>query len=381
MAAEQTLRAYRIGEGGPLRRIEIAAHLTSLPLQIATAVAGTWLPVMVIGLLEWRFTGQREPLLRDPSMHVRLLVAAPLLLALDHIFPRVCRTMLEQLQWKSFVPAADQPRFDRVLNSATRLADAALPEILLALLGLGLGVGALFGLLGTDGLSRHATFTAAQLWYTLTDWPFFQFLLWRSLWRWAIWVRILVGVSRIELDLVPAHPDRCGGIQFLRLPSVGYCAALLFAISSVLCAAWRAKFSTGATLSSFAPLLLIFATVGALVALGPLLLFAPRLSRARRDGLAEYGGLAVDVGRHLRRQRDLAHDPQRPLDDSDIAPMANLVEVYREAIDRLGLLLFDTRDLIVLLAATVAPLVPLMLFRVPGEDWRALLSAISGGLL
>lgn len=379
MATEQMLREFRIGEGGPLRRIEIAAHLTSLPLQIVTAVACTWLPVVVIGLLNQRITGRTEPLLYDPSMHVRLLVAAPLLLALDHIFPGVCRRSLEHLDANEFVRAADRPRFDRVLASATRLSDAALPEVLLALVGLGLGVGALFGLVPSSGLARRTTLTAAEFWYTVTDWPFFQFLLWRSLWRWAIWVRILAGISRIDLDLVASHPDRCGGISFLRLPSVGYCAALLFAISSVVCAEWHTKFTTTATLSTFTPLLLAFALVGSFVAFGPLLFFFPRLLRARRDGIFEFGGLAVDAGRCFRRRH--ARDPDKPLSDCEIAPLVNVSEAFREEVDRLRPLLFDTRDLIFLLAATVTPLLPLMLLRVPNEDWRELVGMLSGGLL
>ncbi|MDQ3363809.1 MAG: hypothetical protein M3680_00050 [Myxococcota bacterium] len=99
----------------------------------------------------------------------------------------------------------------------------------------------------------------------------FEFLLFRSLWRWAIWVRVLGGLARIDLD--PMHPDRRGGIAFLRLPSIGYCAMLLFTVASVLCAEWHDLAFFGVTLVSFAPLLVLFAAVGTLVAFGPLLLF------------------------------------------------------------------------------------------------------------
>src|SRR5690606_4354971 len=108
-----------------------------------------------------------------------------------------------------------------------------IPEALLVLFALGVGVAALGGHLPIRGLSRgelaRGDLAPDQIWYALTDLPLFQFLLWRSVWRWAIWVGILVGCSRIELDLVPTHPDRCGGIRVLNLPSIGYCAMLLFA--------------------------------------------------------------------------------------------------------------------------------------------------------
>src|SRR6516165_3195097 len=104
MASAQTFEDLRIGEGGLLRRFELASHLTTLPRQIALVVGVTWLPVMVLGLFhEWR-TGLREPLIHYAPMHVRMLVAAPVLLFLDHIFPPVCRDTLAQLVMQSFLP-------------------------------------------------------------------------------------------------------------------------------------------------------------------------------------------------------------------------------------------------------------------------------------
>src|SRR5690242_15256568 len=69
------------------------------------------------------------------------------------------------------------------------------------------------------------------------------------------WVRILFGLAWIPLDLVPTHPDRRAGISFLRLPSMGYCALLLFAVASTLCAEWGDRLALGASLSGFTPLL------------------------------------------------------------------------------------------------------------------------------
>ena len=45
--------------------------------------------------------------------------------------------------------------------------------------------------------------------------PIFQFLLCRWYFRLFIWARFLWQVSRIDLSLVPTHPDRVGGLGFL----------------------------------------------------------------------------------------------------------------------------------------------------------------------
>jgi len=377
MAEALTLRDYRIGEGSLLRRFEKRACLTSLRRQLAIAVAVTWVPLMVFGLLDERLTGRPEPLLHSAAMHVRLLVAAPMLLVLDQVFPWMCKLTLEQLVAQAIIPPRSQPRFDRLLRSAARLADAALPELLLALLGLSLGVAALLGVMPVSGLARRSGgLAAAQMWYALSDWPFFQFLLWRSLWRWAIWVRILIGLSRMDLALVATHPDRRAGIGFLRLPSIGYCAGLLFTGTSVMCAEWSWKFTDGASLAAFKPLLLAFAIIGTTVALGPLLFFVPMLVRTRQAGWIGYGGLATTLGRRFRR-RWIEHRTGLP-DQDETQPVADLGTIYRDAVDRMQFLMVDTRDLIWLLVATLLPVVPVMVAKIPGEDWRELLGLVTG---
>jgi len=354
---------FRIGEGGLLRRFETAAHLTRAGRQIVMAIAITWVPVMVFGLLHEHFAGPQEPLLRHAAMHVRLLVAAPVFLFIDQMFPRTCSVIIAQLVFKSFIPLADEPRFERVLRGAARLANSWVPEGVLLFVSIGLGVCALLGIVPASGVAPRSQWTPAQLWYALTDWPFVQFLLWRSLWRWVIWVRILFGLARIRLALVPTHPDRRAGISFLRLPSVGYCAFLLFAIASMMCAEWGDKLTPTASLSGFKPLLALFAGVGALIAFGPLLVFAPQLFRARRQGILECGARACDEGRRFQRRVAEGRSRKGEAPGVDVAALADVGAVYREAVDRLQIVLVDRRDLIGLLCATLLPVVPMMLIR------------------
>jgi hypothetical protein len=377
--AIEAIREFRIGEGGILRRFETAAHLTRLGPQIACALAITWLPVMVLSLANEWMTGRREPLLQVAGVHVRLLVAMPVLLALDQVFPRVCRSVLMQLATQSFVPAFEEGRLDRVLRSGARLADSSAPELILAAAALSLGLAELAGFAPLVGRTRGSGLTAPQVWYAAAGVPFVQFLLWRSLWRWVIWVWVLIGLARLELDLVPSHPDRRGGISFLRWPSIGYCSLLVFAISSMLCASQVTRFTaSGVTLMTFAPLLLAFAAAGTLIAFGPLLLFSPQLIRARRIGLIEYGRLGAEYGRGFQRRWFGEQRPGAGIGPRSTQPLSDLAGVYRDTIDRLRILLVDKRDMITLLVATLLPMVPVILMRVPREDWQRLLKLLTG---
>ena len=215
-----------------------------------------------------------------------------------------------QLVAQGFVPDAALPRFEQVYDWARRLADAAWPEVLLLLLALALGVTTLLGVIPIGARNLQTGTTPAQVWYVVVASPLLQFLLWRSLWRWLIWVRIVIVLSRIKLRLVATHPDRCGGIAFLRLPSVGYCAILLFVASSLLCAELGGRYDFGTSLMSFKPFILMFAIVGAAIAFGPLLFFTPHLVRARLDGTLECDGLAAEQGWRFRR---LWVEDRRPL--------------------------------------------------------------------
>jgi hypothetical protein len=376
MAGARTLFDFRIGEGGLLRRFETAAHLTRLRAQVLIALVLTWVPIMALGLVQQWITGTPEPILRDPAVHVRLLVAAPVLLTLDHIFPWICRIVIEQLVTQSFVPDSDRPRLESMLRKATRLADAALPEFLLALAGIGLGAATVFGHLPFGGLQGRPH-TASQIWYALADFPFVQFLLWRSLWRWLIWVRIVVGISRVRLSLVPTHPDRFGGIRFLRWPSMTYCAILLFVVSSALSAEWGARL-TFSNLVAFKPYLAAFAVIGGTIAFGPLLFFAPQLARARLFGLMDNDSLAAERGRQFRERWIAGGGNDEFLGVNDVQSLNSMAQLYRETVDKMRYVPVEKRDLLWLLVATLLPVIPVMVAHVPWENWRDLLEILTG---
>ncbi|HEX8111161.1 MAG TPA: hypothetical protein VF516_25700 [Kofleriaceae bacterium] len=378
MAGTGTFDDFHLGEGGLLRRLEVKCHLTKLPWQILGVVLVTWVPIVVLGVLE----RSGDPRLSDLGMHVRLLVAAPVLLYLDLQFPKVCRRTILQLVEQEFIPEAEQPRLVRTLRAAARLADSRLPELVLAVVGIGLSVASFLRLVPFGGTAWRTVLTPAQLWYAVIALPLFEFLLLRSLWRWAIWVRVLVGLARIDLDLEPTHPDCRGGIAFLRMPSIEYCATLLFVVASVVCATWHGWFASGATVVSFAPLLLLFATIGTVVAFGPLLMFTPRLGRVRRAGLVEIGGLAAKLGRQFRQRWIQGRALVTEADASaDAQALAAIGSSYRDSVHRLRTLLFDRRDLLVLIVATAIPVVPVMIARIPREDWVKMAKLIGGSFV
>lgn len=366
-----------IGEGGPLRRVEARCHLTRPLAQILAALAIAWLPIMVLGFITESTTQQRVWLLRDQVMHVRMLVAMPILLFLDRVFPLACSHAIAQLTQNGFVKDADQPRFARLLGRTKQLSEWALPEIVLAVTALVLGVATLtIGGSLRGGRWLLPDVSLANWWYALVGLPLFEFLLFRSLWRWAIWVRALVGISRLDLDLDATHPDRRGGISFLRRPSIAYCAMLLFAASTVLSAGWADRFQF-VTLTSFIPLLLVLAVVGIVLAFGPLLVFATKLQRTRLAAHDALSGLAVRNGRWFR-ERWLPTAGGEALASSDVQSLAAIASTYRDTVQQIRIVPFDKKDLLLVLAATLAPVLPSMIVRIPHAEWFTMAAFMFG---
>jgi hypothetical protein len=215
------------------------------------------------------------------------------------------------------------------------------------------------------------------MWYAYLSLPIFQFLLLRWYFRLLIWIRFLWQVSRIELVLVPTHPDQVAGLGFLANTVYGF-SVLLLAHGAMLAAqiANRILFA-GATLQDFK--LEIAVMVGFLlgVVFGPLLVFSPQLARAKRVGLNDYGTLAERYVRdfHGKWLRGEASEGEPLLGSADIQSLADMGNSF--SVVRTMRIAPVTRAAIVELAAAVlVPLLPLLLTVMPVEELTRKLLAL-----
>jgi hypothetical protein len=303
------------------------------------------------------------------EVHARLLLALPLLMVAELVVHVRMRGTLVQFLERKLIRESDVPRFDALIASAMRLRNSVAAEVSLIVLvyGLGIVVGQYIAVdantwaAGRDG-SRFASRSLAGWWQMLVSVPIFQFLLLRWYFRLFIWIRFLWQVSRIELQLMPTHPDRAGGLGFLA--NVVNAFAPFLVAHGVLLAGMIADriFFVGATLPQF--IVEITAVVGSLVfvVLCPLMVFGVQLSRARRLGLSEYGVLAQRYVREfdskwIRGNRD----PNEPLVGSaDVQSLADLANSF-DVIRTMRPVPFSKETVFQLAVITLAPLLPLTL--------------------
>ncbi len=317
------------------------------------------------------------PFLFDVEVHVRYLVTLPLLIAAELVVHRRLRPLLQLFLERNVIPESGIPRFEAAVASAFRLRNSALAEVLLIAVVYGFGILVVWRqYLALDAATWYATPSAdgsvlslAGLWYGYVSLPVFQFLLCRWYFRLFVWARFLWQVSRIELSLVPTHPDRLGGLGFLA--NTAYAFAVLAVAHGAMLAGLIANriFFLGASLTDFKVEIAIMVVFVVAALLGPLLAFTFQLAQAKRTGLREYGTLAERYVREFDAKWVRGNAPvDEPLvgsaDIQSLADLGNSYEVVRTM--RIAPI---TRDAILRLgAATLVPIVPLLLTMMPLEE-------------
>ncbi|MDD5266616.1 MAG: hypothetical protein PHO08_05745 [Methylococcales bacterium] len=291
--------------GGPLFQLLIRTRLTTNTMnlvkrRVIVISLLTWLPLLVLSVLSGQALGGaiKVPFFYDVDVHVRFLVALPLLLVAELVVHQRIRLIVKQFVERGIVPPQVHPQFEALIVSAMRLRNSVVIEVLLIILVLTVGhylwlsqtlESATWYAAIVDG-HRHSS--PAGYWYAYVSIPVFQFLLLRWYFRIIIWARFLWQVSRLDLHLVPTHPDRAAGLGFLGGSAAAFMPLLL--AQGALLAGNIANhiFYAGETLLYFKPEIAVFTIFSLLLVLGPLCVFAPRLAQAKRQGLLEYGALA-----------------------------------------------------------------------------------------
>ena len=367
--------------GGPLYQLFRRAHLSGSDLEllhrrVIFLVLYSWLPLLVLSTIEGHAWGGgiKVPFLYDVDLHARLLLALPLLIVAELIVHRRMHLIIRQFLDRGLVPDAARARFNAAIASAMRLRNSVVAEVLLIAFVYVVGVGFIWRTqVALDVTSWYGVPAVGKLQPSLAGWwfgclslPLFQFILFRWYFRLFIWARFLWQVSRIELNLAPMHPDRAGGLGFLA--QVGNAFKLLLLAQGALLAGLMANriLFAGAKLTDFKVDLIGIVAVMLFRVLGPLLLFLPRLARAKRAGLREYGTLAHRYVSEFDHKwlRGGAPADEPLIGSGDIQSLADLGNSF-EIVKGMRLVPFTKETVVQLAVMTLLPVAPLVLTMIP----------------
>jgi len=375
---------FSLVHGGPLFQLLRRAHLegdarTIARKRVLVISLFAWLPLLVLSASEGKALkgAVAVPFLMDVEQHIRFLVAMPLLIVAELMVHQRMQPMIQLFRERKIISESARPKFEAAITSAYRLRNSLIAELLLIVFVYAVGVPVAWrNYIALDTATWYGTTAAggsvlsiAGGWYVYVSLPLSQFLLARWYYRLFIWTRFLWHVSKIELSLLPAHPDRLGGLGFLSV--IIYAFAPLAAAHGALLAGPFANriFYMGAHLPSFKLEIAGIVVFVLCFAFGPPLVFAPQLAAARRRGMREYGTLAERYVRDFDTKwlRGGAPADEALVGSADIQSLADLSNSL-EIVRTMNVTVITKEAVIRVAAATLAPILPLVLTMMPLEE-------------
>lgn len=340
-------------------------------LRVTIISAAAWLPLLVISATEGLAVGPhvRIPFLGDYGVYGRLLVAVPVLLLGEVVVGSRTRAVLRQFTTSGLVRDQDLTPFESAVMTAARRKESAIPEVVI--------LGVIYAvtlsrvhLVMSDSLTtwygRDGSITAAGWYYALVSLPLFQFLLLRWLWRIVIWALLLWRISRLDLQLLPIHPDKMGGLSFLGLSQTAF-GLVGFAGGCVVSSALTNNMVyRGASLDASVTYMVVYVALAVLVNIAPVLVFTPKLIHARAHGLFGYDALGQEYATLFDQKwvKGMKPEGESVLGSSDIQSLADLSNSL-SIVQNMSIIPVDRKTAILLTATAAVPIIPLLLAVLP----------------
>jgi hypothetical protein len=312
-----------------------------------------------------------EPLLQHFGIHVRCLVAIPLFILAEGVAHTLTTRLLPHLATSGLVRDADRPKLRETLAGVVRLRDSTLPWITVA------AVVCAWTLLSPNPADLHEVVWAEEgaarsaigfggFWFLYVARPIYLALLLGWIWRIALLFVLFSRIARLDLEIVPTHPDGAGGLGFLEQLCIGWSLVVL-GISAVLASRWAHEVVYHqVSVQALRLPMLAFGVIALVLFVSPLLVWMPRLGAAKRTALLDYGALIGRHGRLVRRRWIL----REPVGDSELlaapelGPVADTLALY-DAVRKMSSLPIGRQALAAIALPAALPMLGVVAIEVP----------------
>lgn len=349
---------------GIVRRAVFYSLLAWLPIAIWAGSTGRILPGT-----------EGETLLQHFGIHVRFLIALPILIIGEGMAHQLSRTLIPYFQTSGLIANDQQQAFRNVVLGIVHLRNSTLPWVVMAAI--------IFSWflfeppfdkiheLNWANIGEASRFDLGfgGWWMVYVARPIFMIFLYVWLWRIVLLFILLKRIAALDLSIVPTHPDRAGGLGFLeKIPLIF--SLFAFAVSAVLASRWAHDvIYHGIHVQSLKLEAGVFLMVLILLCLSPLMVFIPKLAEAKRRALLEYGALVGKHGRLVRRRWILKEpiDDDPLLDAPEIGPVADALSLY-EAVANMRATPIGKSALLAIALPAAIPLLALFTIEIPIKD-------------
>ncbi len=383
---------FALFPGGPFDRLQgiLKLERPGKPGTIRRAIAFgliTWLPLLVLASLQDLALGEqpRQSLLLDFFAYGRFLLAVPILILAETTCSKQLGLVVKQFVLTGVVARADLSRLKKSLESALRLIDSAVVELVLLILAYALAISSVM----TDLNLGIATWivreyqgryslSLAGWWYGAVALPAYFFIAGRWLWRIFLWGRFLLQVALMNIRVIPEHPDLAGGLAFVGDSTAAF-ALPAFAFGCVLAGRLANEVvHAGNSLQSYKFIIIAFLLLELILFAGPVMVFAGPLARAKRKGVLAYEGLASLLAQRFEEKwlEGGAEISEEALGEPDFSSLTDLNQsvINARKMNPVPLTIMGVGPLIV---AALVPLLPVVAIEIPLVDvLKALLKAM-----
>jgi hypothetical protein len=269
----------------------------------------------------------------------------------------------------------DDARFAAACSSTLRLRDSVVADIGLIALAYITVVAlkqvvpiSLYPAWHVSTVAGVEVYSPAGWWHVLVSLPLLFVLLLGWIWRVLLWTRFLYLMARLDLRLVPAHPDRTAGLRFTAYSVQAFWLVALALGAIVAGSAANRVLYRGASPDTLT--LDVVAVVGTVIVVfaGPLLTFSGHLLGAWRRGTLQYSALAGRLGRQFEGKffRNGATIDASALELPDFSATTDLYQVASNVYE-VRLVPISVASLGIVVASAILPFLVVALMFIPFE--------------
>jgi hypothetical protein len=304
------------------------------------------------------------------GVSARLLLVIPLYFICESLVAPRMTAFVQTIVARGLVPPDAKIALDAEVKRANRWANAWWPEVACLLIAVALELtGTRLGSYGTTGVADSSRTSLAAVVYFGVGVTLVRFLMFRWGWRLALWSWFLWRLSRLDLRLIPGHPDRMGGLGSLGAVHERF-APLVAAISIIECTALAESISAGTAVIGAVYLLLVMVLVtSGVLFISPLLVFTDKLLASRTLGAGQYGDFAARYVTAFDSKWTArgGGEGEPLLGTADVRSLADLDTVV-SIVKEMRWITVSARLLTTLTLAAVVPFLPLLLLQYPVAD-------------
>jgi hypothetical protein len=337
----------------------------------------TWLPLIIWAEIDGRAMPSHinEPLLNHFGIHARFLIAIPLIIISEGMMHSVISKLIPYFHTSGLIRNDQQQDFKQAIKKTLSLRDSSIPWVIIsAIVFLSVFVQPPYEQMheliwANLGTPKAFTIGFGGWWMIYVSRPIFLALVWISMWRLVLVFILFKRIAALDLEIVPTHPDRAGGLGFLeKIPSTF--SLIVFSISFVMSSRLAHEvIYHGLQVQSLKLLSIVFLAIMGVLFLSPLLVFIPKLAAAKRKAKLDYGALIGKHGRlvHKRWIQDEPITDDALLQAPEIGPVADTLSIY-EAVTKMRMAPIGKTALISIILPAAIPLIGLFSIQIPIKD-------------